>query len=376
MPAEPRFKPGKRRGSQVAPDAAQRHATSDSPPPVSTRDDTDFPRLSETEILRKFEERGQTLVSRRPQARATSGVLPEISGYRVLSELGKGSTGIVYRAVQLSMDRLVAVKVLYPECARRPEIASRFVSEVRAVGRLNHPNIIQGFDAGEAAGTFYFSMEYLDGHKVSDIISRGGAMDTTRATRIILDIARALEHAHKHGIIHRDIKPQNIVLSKTGGAKLCDLGLAFMAGSPDLGPGGAIGTPSYISPEQARGEREVDTRTDVYSLGASYYHMLTGVPPFVAASAAEVVRKHIVEMPIPARSRNPLVPEEANRIVLKMLAKRKEDRYQSPFALRMDLETLVQSLSAPPSAATPSARGKPTRSTGPAIRRHTRRRLL
>ncbi len=372
MPAEPRFKPIKRECAEHPTSAAQTH-----PPAEPPNAGTDLASLSETEILQKFEERGQTLVSRRPQRGAVSGPLPEIPGYKMLSELGKGSTGIVYRAVQFSMDRLVAVKVLSAECARKPEIATRFVSEARAVGRLNHPNIVQGFDAGETGGTFYFSMEYLDGHKVSDIIMRGGAMDTIRATKIILDIARALEHAHRHGIIHRDIKPQNIVLSKAGGAKLCDLGLAFMSGFEDPRQGGAVGTPSYISPEQARGERDIDTRSDIYSLGASYYHMLTGIPPFLAATAAEVVRKHIVEVPMPARSHNPLVPEECNRIVLKMLAKRKEERYQSPTALRIDLEALVQTLSAPhPAAPAPPSRGKTTKGVSPVMRRRARRRLL
>ncbi|MDQ7778382.1 MAG: protein kinase [Planctomycetota bacterium] len=384
MPSDLRFKPIKRTSEIIPPKKEASVPSGQQPPPRSPCQhgtDTqpigaggDFEALNETAILQRFEERDQTIRVRRDKTSATSGPLPKIHGYKVLSELGRGSFGVVYRALQLSMDRLVAIKVLYPECAAKPEISSRFVSEARAVGRLNHPNIVQGYDAGEDAGTYYFSMEYLDGHKVSDIIQRGGALDASRASRIVLDITRALEHAHKHGIIHRDIKPGNIVLSKSGGAKLCDLGLAFSAGDAESNRSGALGTPSYISPEQARGEKEIDTRSDIYSLGAAYYHMLTGSPPFLATTAAEVIRKHIVEIPVPPRQRNPLVPPDAERIVLKMLAKRKEDRYQDPASLRADLDALVQSL-----AASPQGQPKPaTRAEKPRVppsRRRYHRRL-
>ena len=269
-----------------------------------------------------------------------------ILGYKIISKIGQGAMGSIYKALQVSMDRIVAIKCLAPKYASNDKFRERFLREARAVARLNHPNIIQGIDVGDSNGVHYFAMEYIDGPTVGELLKRGGALDEKRALNIVTQISRALQHAFNHGIIHRDIKPDNIMLTREGVAKLCDLGLAKVASPQDndssgTKPGASMGTPYYIAPEQARGEQNVDTRADIYSLGASFFHMTTGEVPFPGQSAADVISKHLTEPVTPPRVKNPLISGAVDWVCVKMLEKAREDRYQTPNDLVKDLEAIT-----------------------------------
>ncbi|MFT7618546.1 MAG: serine/threonine protein kinase [Planctomycetota bacterium] len=266
-----------------------------------------------------------------------------IRGYKLIKKLGKGSMGTVFKAQQLSLDRLVAIKVLAPFLQKNRKFVTRFEKEAKVLARLNHPNIVQCIDVGESNSLYYIVMEYCDGPTVLDVIKRGGALAQERATRIILQVSRALEHAYVSQIIHRDIKPDNIMIIPGGTAKLCDLGLVKdLEGSGDTtDTGSALGTPNYISPEQARGDEHVDVRTDIYSLGATYYHMVTGRTPFDNPNPAVTMVAHINEVPLAPKERSPELHSELNRIILKMMRKNPEDRYQIPAELVRDLEAVL-----------------------------------
>jgi serine/threonine-protein kinase len=275
--------------------------------------------------------------------------LREIPGYEILGLLGQGGMGAVYKARQKSLDRIVALKILPPRAAKDETFIKRFISEARTVAKLNHENIIAGIDVGEADGTYYFAMEHVEGESLARIIEREGPLDEKRALEIATQVARALEHAHKHGLVHRDVKPQNILIAKNDVAKLCDLGLAKQTGpnkSPSQSDGGEgagipLGTPHYLSPEQARGEADVDIRSDIYSLGATLYHALTGEPPFDGQSPMVLMTKHLTEDPVPPRRRNPEVSKAASELVLRMMEKDKEDRPQSPTEVLEEIERVA-----------------------------------
>ncbi len=278
----------------------------------------------------------------------------EIGGYRIIEKIGSGTMGTVYKAKQVSLDRVVAIKVLSPHLSRKSDYVEQFLREARAVARLNHPNVISGIDVGEQEGVRYFVMEYASGLTVGELLKRGGAMDESRVARVALQIARALEHAHEAGLVHRDVKPDNILITKNGTAKLCDLGLA-----KDRPEGGrALGTPHYISPEQAEGIREADIRSDLYSFGATLYHMLLGRTPF-DGKAKVVMVKHISEDPTPPREADPDISEAMQGIVQRLMRKRPEDRFQSPRELIGAIEAYEASQrrrAAAETAAPPAAR--------------------
>ena len=266
-----------------------------------------------------------------------------IPGYEIIGILGKGGMGYVYKARQLSLGRIVALKVLSPEAARDETYVHRFMTEARALARLNHENIIAGIDVGEANGYRYFAMEYVEGEPLSKIIEREGALPEKRALKIVMQIARALAHASKNGLVHRDVKPQNIMVGRNDVTKLCDLGLAMTEDERREARerGQSIGTPHYVSPEQARGEHEVDIRSDIYSLGATLYHAVTGETPFSGTSSMVLMTKHLTEEPIPPRKRRPGLSKPLNDLILKMMAKEKERRYQSPIELLEDMERVL-----------------------------------
>jgi len=286
----------------------------------------------------------------------------QIAGYRLLEKLGGGAMGAVYKARQLSLDRDVAIKILAADLAEDPTFVERFLREAKAVAKLNHPNIISGIDVGESEGVKYFVMEYVDGPTVASLLRRGGAMDEERALLVAQQMARALEHAYRNALVHRDLKPENILITRDGVAKVCDLGLVKWEDAPHA-PGESshrMGTPDYISPEQARGDATVDIRSDLYSLGATLFHMIAGHPPFEAGSASAVMAKHLTELPRPLRQLDPSVSPLTEVIVLRLLQKRREDRYQTPTELLQKLDEALKSLQAqraspPPSSAAPSA---------------------
>ncbi|GEM_PF-1213654 len=273
---------------------------------------------------------------------ATSTNLLRIPGYEILGKIGAGAMGTVFKARQISMDRLVAIKVLAPKYGKDRGYVERFLREARAVARLNHENIIGGIDVGEAGGFHYFVMELIDGEPVNRILRREGRLAEARCVQIGLQIARALDHAERHELVHRDVKPENIMITKTGIAKLCDLGLAKQTEEGDANltqEGLSVGTPNYISPEQARGEA-VDIRADLYSLGASLYHLATGTPPFDGPNPMAIMTKHVTDPVDPPLQRCPAISESFNLLLLKMMAKRREDRHQHASLLVTDFETL------------------------------------
>jgi serine/threonine protein kinase len=301
----------------------------------------------------------------------------QIAGYRLLERLGEGAMGSVYKARQLSLDRDVAIKVLSPALSQDEAYVERFLREAKAVARLNHTNIISGIDVGDAGGIKYLVMEYADGTTVAALLRRGGAMDEERALLIAQQMARALDHAHRAGLVHRDVKPDNVIVTREGVAKLCDLGLARLDTA-----GGEIrarmGTPAYISPEQARGDPDVDARADLYSLGASLFHMLTGREPFEGASASAVLARHLTEPPPSVRTILPEVAPATDALVQRLMAKDPGERFQSAAEVLGALEPLVKELQAARGAAAQvGAAAAPAPAAGPPgappLRRRRRR---
>jgi serine/threonine-protein kinase len=292
-------------------------------------------------------------------AHGTASAKFSVPGYEVISKIGQGAMGMVFKARQISMDRIVAIKVLSPRYSKDPAFVERFVREARAVAKLNHENIIGGIDVGESGGHHYFVMEFVDGVPVTSAMKRDGRLDERRTLQIGLQVAKALSHAHRNGIVHRDIKPENVMLTANGVAKLCDLGLAKQT-KGDSGvtmDGTSVGTPNYISPEQARGEDHIDIRTDLYSLGASLYHMATGSTPYSGANPMVVMTKHVTEPLEPPKKRHPGLSDGFNALVMRMMQKRREDRYQDPDTLATDIQTLLDggSIVGGPKASGPSA---------------------
>jgi len=268
----------------------------------------------------------------------------QIPGYQILSKLGAGAMATVFKARQLSLDRVVAIKVLPRRFSENPEYVDRFYKEGKAAAKLNHANIVQAIDVGEAGGYHYFVMEFVEGRTVYDDIAEGKAYTEAEALRIILQITRALKHAHAVGLIHRDVKPKNIMLTPEGVAKLADMGLARGAEDVEAAKaeaGRAFGTPYYISPEQIRGEVDIDFRADIYSLGATLYHMVTGRVPFEAPTPAAVMHKHLKEPLIPPDHVNTSLSSGLGEVVEVMMAKDRNRRYRSTADLLLDLEAIA-----------------------------------
>ncbi len=275
----------------------------------------------------------------------------QVAGFRLLEEIARGGMGTVYRAYQLSMDRPVAVKLLAPKYTQDELFTQRFLKEARSAARLNHPNIIQAIDVGQAQGWYYFAMEFVEGVTLARLLRERSKLPAPEATGIILQIARAIEHAGRLGLLHLDIKPGNIMLTPTGLAKLGDFGLARHVQDED-----AIyaqkriifGTPMYMSIEQIRGG-ELDGRSDIYSLGITFYELVTGRNPFFALDNKAVLEKVKAGLVRPACETDPSIPPDVSRVIAKMTAQDREARYASPADLLTDLEALTR-LQPPPIA--------------------------
>jgi serine/threonine protein kinase len=253
-----------------------------------------------------------------------------IKGYEIVKKLGQGAMGAVYRAVRKASNETVALKVLKPNLSNDHEFVQRFLREAKAVARLNHPNIIRAIDVGKSGKFYYFAMEFIDGQAIGDVVKRTKSLPEMAALKVVKQIALALDHAWKHKIIHRDVKPDNIMVMKTGQAKLTDLGLARTARESTLTMTGVVmGSPAYISPEQATGEKNLDTRSDIYSLGATLYHLLTGEVPYDGESPLQVMLRHMND-PLPdVRKRIPTISEGTRQLIFRMMAKRPESRFQN-----------------------------------------------
>ena len=269
----------------------------------------------------------------------------QIPGYILSEKLGSGAGGAVYRAKQVSMNREVAIKLLHGRLAKNPEYLKRFVKEAHVAARCSHNNIVQAIDVGSAGGAHYFVMELIQGKTIADFLKGSKPIfEEKEATEIILQIAQALEHAARRSLVHRDIKPSNIMLTAEGVAKLADLGLAREATDQetiDRERGLTIGTPFYIAPEQIKGKDDIDSRADIYSLGATFYHMVTGRPPFEGANVHEVIEKHLREPLTPPDHLNHKLSSGVGEVIEIMMAKECKGRYQKPEDLVIDLECLL-----------------------------------
>lgn len=266
---------------------------------------------------------------------------PTLDDYEILEELGRGGMGIVYKARQKSLDRIVAVKVIRAgEFAVREQI-DRFLSEAKATARLQHPGIVNIFEVGQSVDQYYISMEYIQGHTLDHVLKSSGAPEI-KVLGYVGEVADAIQFAHENGIIHRDIKPANILIDQFGRARVMDFGLARMERSDgDLtGTGQILGTPSYMSPEQARGDRSAtDHRTDVYALGALLYRVLSGRPVFSSDSAADTIAMIVRDAPVPLREQRSNVSEALESLCLRCLSKRPVDRPDSAAEFLAELES-------------------------------------
>jgi serine/threonine-protein kinase len=284
-----------------------------------------------------------------------SSTLPEIvpahafprgfGGYELLGELGRGGMGVVYKARQTELDRIVALKMILQSHLASPEHVRRFQAEAKAAAKLRHSHIVQIHEVGQLNGQDFFTMEYIEGESLAQMLSRRPT-DMPEAVRILAAITRAVDHLHKHGVIHRDLKPSNILLDAEGVPYLTDFGLAkvFLAGDANPTATGIIaGTPSYMAPEQAAGRaEEIGPAADIYSLGAILYELLTGQPPFTADNPLDILLDVLSGDPTLPRRLNPKIPRPLELICLKCLQKSPPDRYASAGELADDLNRFAR----------------------------------
>ena len=257
--------------------------------------------------------------------------------YEILERIGTGGMAIVYKAKCHRLNRLVAIKILKSDLAQNEEFRRRFNAESQAVAQLSHPNIVSVYDVSRGGDMEYIVMELIDGITLKQYMEKRGQLNWRESLHFITQIMRGLSHAHSRGIIHRDIKPQNIMILRDGSVKVADFGIACLADSAQTLTQEALGSVHYISPEQARGDRP-DARSDIYSSGVVLYEMLTGRLPFEGESAVSVAIQHLSSIPLAPREINPDIPEQLELICMKAMAPDLEHRYQSADAMIADLE--------------------------------------
>jgi len=291
--------------------------------------------------------------------------------YRVLELLGAGGMGRVYRALDEALQREVALKTLLPALAADGEFVTRFTREARSAAALNHPNIAQIYVIGQEGEIPYFAMELIRGQSLDTIVKGRGALDTAIAAGYIMQAAAGLRHAAEKGLIHRDVKPSNLMITEDGTVKITDFGLAKAARTETrlTATGEVLGSPGYISPEQAQGQ-SIDLRSDIYSLGATFYHLVTGRLPFEATTAVAMIMKHMNEPVKSPRAVNASIPFPIAAVIQRMMAKRPGERFQDYAALTRELERALGDTqpSAAAAADQPSVtvRRKASAATGPA----------
>jgi len=277
---------------------------------------------------------------------------PVLGGrYRVERELGRGGMAKVFEGTDTVLGRRVAIKLLAPQFAEDEGFVQRFRREAQAAARLSNPNVVSVFDTGTDGGVHFIVMEYVEGRTLQDYLAGGGRIMPDRAIEIAEAVASALSAAHAQGVIHRDIKPGNIMLTPTGQVKVADFGIARMTTTAETvaQTAAVLGTASYLSPEQAQGE-PVDGRSDIYSLGCVLYEMVTGRPPFLGDSPVAVASKHVLEQPKPPSKMNNDVTPDLDAVILRAMAKNPANRYQSAEELRADLDRVRRGM---PVEATP-----------------------
>lgn len=266
----------------------------------------------------------------------------KVGPYEIRGLIGKGGMGAVYLAEDRSLDRRVALKMLPPQFMQDREIVARFRREAQALARLRHPNLMHIYAVGEHKGRPYFAMEYIKGSTLSSIIETAGRIAPAQAAHIAAEVMSALDKVHKARMMHRDVKPGNIMIDEDGRAVLMDFGLARQEQDSALTADHTVlGTPKYMSPEQAQGER-VDSRTDIYSLGIVLYEMLTGRAPFTGKTSFEILRRHIDSSVPPPSELEPDVPPGLDAVVARAVAKSREDRYQNVREMATDLSAVYR----------------------------------
>jgi eukaryotic-like serine/threonine-protein kinase len=290
--------------------------------------------------------------------------------YELDGVVGRGGMAEVYRARDIRLDRIVAVKTLREDLARDQTFQARFRREAQSAASLNHPSIVAVYDTGEddtgGAHIPYIVMEYVDGRTLRDLLREDRRLLPERALEITDGVLRALDYSHRNGIVHRDIKPGNVMLTRGGQVKVMDFGIARAVSDAQATmtqTAQVIGTAQYLSPEQARGER-VDARSDLYSTGCLLYELLTGRPPFLGDSPVAIAYQHVRENPVPPSRVDPEVPQWADAIVLRAMAKDPRDRYQSAAEMRQDIQRALQGV--PVAAPRTAAYGTATQRVGPA----------
>jgi serine/threonine protein kinase len=263
--------------------------------------------------------------------------MTELGKYEILEEIGRGGFAAVYKARDTELDRVIALKVLHPQLTVDPKFIQRFRQEVRTASGLRHPNIVAVYEAGEAKGQLYIAMKLVVGHSLTDLIQTHGALPISGILSITKEIAAALDYIHEQRLVHRDVKPSNILIDRRGRVMLSDFGLVRATEEPRLtSQGVSVGTPSYMAPEQAEG-KQVDARTDTYALGVVLYEMVTGRLPFLTDSPAATFYQHVHEAPPPPSSVDPNVTPAVEQVILRALEKNPDGRYQTAGALADDL---------------------------------------
>jgi serine/threonine-protein kinase len=291
-----------------------------------------------------------------------------LGGYVLLERIGEGGMGQVYKARHLRMRRVVALKLIHPDRLGNPQAVQRFEREVRAAAALAHPNIVLAYDANEVNGRHLLAMEYVEGTDLAASVAKGGVLPVAQACDCIRQAALGLQHAHERGLVHRDIKPHNLLLTPDGVVKILDMGLARLnqPGEPDdrrsamTQEGTVLGTPDYMAPEQANDSSGADIRADLYSLGCTLYFLLTGQPPFPGGGLTDKLVRHQLHEPEPVEHLRPDVSPAVAAIVRKMMAKKPEERFQTPAEVAGALQRVQ---------ATPPAGGATAASQAPVPRR-------
>lgn len=272
--------------------------------------------------------------------------ISQLGRYKILSELGHGAMGVVYKASDPLIDRTVAIKTINLGLAldEKEEYEARFYQEAKAAGRLSHPNIVTIYDVGKSGDVAYIAMEFLQGREIRDILDDGEVLPVAQVLDVVSQVALGLAYAHEHGIVHRDVKPSNVMMIRDGHVKITDFGIARMESSAvRTQTGMVLGSPKYMSPEQVMGKL-IDHRSDVFSLGVMLYEMLTGKAPFLGENVNAIMYQTLNVIPPPPSVANAAVPDMLNFIVAKALAKSLDDRYQSARDMANDLRACREAL--------------------------------
>jgi len=267
-----------------------------------------------------------------------------LTEYKITEKLGQGGMATVFKAVQVPLKRPAALKVLAPQLAQDQALLARFHQEAICAASLEHPHIVPVYEVDEAQGYHFIAMKYIEGASLKQIIAQEGKLALPRVQNLLDQVAEALDYAHKRGFVHRDVKPGNVMVAAGDYVYLTDFGLSRVVSSSQLTMAGTVmGTPDYMSPEQARGDPDIDHRTDIYALGVMLYEMVTGRVPFQGLAPAAVIMAHIVQPPPSAVEQNPALPPQVDAIIQRAMAKDREARYETAGALAADLREVKAS---------------------------------